>query len=149
MSKTVNKDRGNLLTVLIVFSALGVLYYLSKNIFGPHSELPDITQCKENCQQFPVFLPFLYQVLPYWLFAFFIIDIATIYGLWVWKKWAVYAFFITGIVRLVPQFMLISLAQTHMISVNTVGTLFGTIFGSFFGLGIYAFAIGRKWKYFE
>ena len=124
--KTTTKSRGVFLTVMIVFAAYGVL-----------SSLYTLTN--------PSALTTAYGVLPIWFYPYLIVSFiagaAELIGLWLWKKWAVYLLFGLGFLGLAMQLTILKPVSSN------AGSL--VFYLTIISLGIWFWAIYRKWQYFD
>jgi hypothetical protein len=115
MAKNSSKDRGIFLTVLIAYAALSALLVL---FFGMPSGGTEF------------FISILQLILL----------VASIYGIWIWKKWGVYSVFAYILISFISIF---ALEQGS----NSYGQ--GGIVLSILVAALWFWAIRRKWSYFK
>jgi len=83
--------------------------------------------------------------LPSWFFAYLVfsilIGLVNIVGLWMWKRWAIYSMVAVSAVGLVVKLFIAKPSDPNVAMVSFYATLIS--------LGLWFWAIYRKWHYFE
>lgn len=135
-SQVSKKKRGIFLTIMLLWTAFGLLQLLYQTI-NPET-LPKVPGIAN-----PADLGLWYKILnPIGL----IIGFATLIGIWMWKKWGVYLYGVSFTFNLVTsayiqrQFMSEAVRAQYGLLIYILPIIFGALF---------LWAISRKWKNFE
>lgn len=120
------KNRGIFLTIILILPLLELLIGIP-SFFDPN-------RMQQNAGLGNWYPPFIY------LNAF--LKLFLIWGMWMWKKWAVYLSFISFIPGLWISFIVLQ-------NISPSSALISTILGFILSAGLLFWAIYRKWKYFE
>jgi hypothetical protein len=124
--QVVKKERGVLLTILLVLGAIGILASLF-TIFNTSLLLQT------------------YGTLPNWyipyMIAGFALGVVNLFGVWKWKKWVIYTLAVSSLVGIIMQVFFLKPVNT------TTGPM--PIIHSLLSTGLWFFAIYRKWRFFE
>lgn len=133
---TTEKKRGIFLTIMLLWTAFGLLQLLYQTI-NPET-LPKVPGIAN-----PSDLGLWYQILTV---VGLVIGFTTVIGIWMWKKWGVYLYGVSFTLNLITS----ALIQRRFMS-ETVRAQYGLliyILPIIFG-ALFLWAISRKWKNFE
>ncbi len=120
------KDRGLFLTIMLILA----FFWALVSILVPSD--PDRMQQSAGLGKW--YPPFVY-------FNSFS-NLFIVWGIWTWKKLAVYLNFISLIVGSWISFLVVR-------NISPDSYLIPTIFGTILSVGLWFWVIYRKWKYFE
>ncbi len=118
------KERGKFLTIILVLA-----------IFGLFQALYLVTNTSTVSQALGT-VPSWY---PVYLLVGVVSQAAAIVGIWMWKRWGVYLLFGWGLIGPLVQILLLKPVQYGQLA------LYMTVAS----LGLYFWAVYRKWHYFE
>lgn len=127
------KDRGIFLTIMLIFLLIALLKYIPS--------LPKSIELQKNTEFINNLYINLYIPFKYLRFS---IALVSIWGMWIWKKWAVYLFFIHNIVGFGMLFMAQQDKLPHLYQITIMSIVINIL-----TTGLWLWAIYRKWKYFE
>lgn len=128
MAKSIGGERGLFLSVLFDLSAIGF-------VLGAFALLsPGISNLSYST------LPEWYRPLNY---ISLVISAATLYGIWMWKKWGIYLLAVGYVLSLGSTFMVYSGTEA-----GAVG-MYGGVVGIVVMAGLWYWAIYRKWSKFK
>ncbi len=126
-TKVQTKQRGAFLTVMLVLGAIG--FFESLYAFT-NTNAAQITYGPNLPSWYPIYL-----VVALGL------SVATVVGIWLWKKWGAYAIGASTVIGLFLQLFILK-------PINPNVNLFAYV-GVLISAGLWFWAISRKWQYFE
>lgn len=127
MIKLIDQKRGLFLTVLLVLQAIGLAFGVL-GLLGVGAMVATTG-------------------LPAWYLPLTVVSLvlsaATLYGIWKWKKWGVYALVASYVLSLGTTFMSSQSAQAP------AGAMYGGVAVTLVIAGLWYWAIYKKWKNFK